>query len=146
MGFPKQSEQTMGATILVVDDDRAIRRLVRLVLEQAGYSVLVAADGVEGLHVFRQFQDRIALLLTDVTMPRMNGLDLADHVLESDSQVPVVFTSGDVPNADRGFGCIAKPFKPDELIDRVYEVLEDAELDRRKTREKWKRTELGARP
>ena len=74
-----------------------------------------------------QHQDRIVLLLTDVTMPRMNGFDLADHVLESDSQVPVVFISGNVPNADRGFGCIAKPFKPDELISKVHQVLEEQE-------------------
>ena len=115
----------MGATILVVDDDSAIRALIRVVLERAGYSVLVAADGEEGLHVFRQHQDSIALLLTDVGMPRMNGFDLADHVLESNSQIPVVFTSGTMPDADRGFGCIPKPFKPDELIGRVNEVLEE---------------------
>ena len=69
----------MGATILVVDDDCAVRTLMRIVLERAGYSVLVAADGEEGLHVFRQYHDRIALLLTDVMMPRMNGFDLADR-------------------------------------------------------------------
>ena len=117
----------MGATILVVDDDCAIRTLMRVVLERAGYSVLVAADGEEGLHVFRQHQDRIVLLLTDVTMPRINGFDLADHVLESDPQFPVVFISGDELKADRGFGCIAKPFKADELIGRVYEALEKQE-------------------
>ena len=117
----------MGATILVVDDDCAIRTLMRVLLEHAGYIVLVAADGDEGLHVFRQYQDRVALLLTDVKMPRMNGFDLADHVLESDPQFPVVFISGDELNADRGFGCIAKPFKADELIGRVYEALEKQE-------------------
>ena len=117
----------MGTTILVVDDDRTVRTLMQIALERAGYRVLVAADGEEGLHVFRQHRDRIALLLTDVTMPRMNGFDLADHVLTSDSRIPVVFTSGDVPDADRGFGCIAKPFKLDELIGRVHEVLEAQE-------------------
>lgn len=117
----------MGVTILVADDDPAIRMFIRVALERAGYSVLVAADGHEGLHVFRQHQDRIALLLTDVTMPRMNGFDLADHVLESDSQIPVVFISGNVLNADRGFGCIAKPFKPDVLIGRVHRALEERE-------------------
>lgn len=115
----------MGATILVVDDDSAIRTLMRVVLERAGYSVLVAADGEEGLHIFRQHQDNIALLLTDVGMPRMNGFDLADHVLEPGSQIPVVFTSGTMPDADCGFGCIPKPFKPDALIGKVHEVLEE---------------------
>lgn len=117
----------MGVTILVVDDDSAIRMFMRVALERAGYSVLVAADGDEGLHVFRQHQDRIALLITDVTMPRMNGIDLADYILGSDPQIPVVFVSGNVLNADRGFGCIPKPFKPVELIGRVRKVLEERE-------------------
>ena len=129
-------EQDMGTTILVVDDDRTIRTLMQVALERAGYCVLVAADGEEGLHVFRQHRDRIALLLTDVTMPRMNGFDLADHVLTSDSRIPVVFTSGDVPDADRGYGCIAKPFKLDKLIGRVHEVL--------KAQESW--MNLGCHP
>ena len=117
----------MGRTILIVDDDCTIRTLMQTALERDGYRVLVAADGEEGLHVFRQHRDRIALLLTDVTMPRMNGFDLADHVLTSDSRIPVVFTSGDVPDADRGFGCIAKPFKLGELIGRVDVVLDGLE-------------------
>ena len=118
----------MVPTILVVDDDYDIREVMRLVLEHAGFSVIVAADGEEALDAFKEYQDCIALLLTDVAMPRMNGLDLADRVLKFDSQVPVVFMSGSVMNADRGYGCIAKPFKTEELIGRVRKVLEQNEL------------------
>jgi CheY-like chemotaxis protein len=103
----------MVPTILVVDDDYDIREVMRLVLEH---------------DAFKEYQDCIALLLTDVSMPRMNGLDLADRVLKFDSQVPVVFMSGSVMNADRGYGCIAKPFKTEELIGRVRKVIEENQL------------------
>jgi len=116
----------MGAkltTILVVDDDCAVRTLVGAFLEDAGYRVLVAADGVEGVSVFKQHQSDIALLITDVMMPNMNGFDLADCVLQLDSQLPVIFVSGNVQGADRGHGCIAKPFTPAALVGRVRKAL-----------------------
>lgn len=114
---------TKRTTILVVDDDRAIRRLMEAVLEDAGYTVLVAADGVEGVSVFKQHQHDIALLITDVMMPNMNGFDLADCVLELDSQVPVIFISGNIQDADRGHGCMAKPFTPAAVVGRVKQAL-----------------------
>jgi DNA-binding response OmpR family regulator len=110
-------------TILVVDDDRDIRTLVGAFLEDAGYTVLVAADGIEGVGVFKQHQSNIALLITDVMMPNMNGFDLADCVLELDSQMPVIFISGTIQHADRGHGCIAKPFTPAALVSRVRQAL-----------------------
>jgi CheY-like chemotaxis protein len=110
---------TERRTILVVDDDRSIRGLVGAVLEHAGYAVLAAADGVEGVSVFKQYQPDIALLLTDVMMPNMNGVDLADCVLELDSQLPVLFISGNAQQADRGWGCVAKPFTSAALVSSV---------------------------
>jgi len=56
-------------------------------------------------------------------MPNMNDLELADRVLEFDSEPPVLFMSGDIWSADRGFGCVAKPFRPDQLVERVRRVL-----------------------
>ena len=114
---------TKLTTILVVDDDRTIRTLVRAFLEDAGYTVLVAADGVEGVSVFKQHQSDIALLITDVMMPNMNGFDLADCVLQIDSQLPVIFISGNIQGADRGHRCIAKPFTPAALVSRVQKAL-----------------------
>jgi len=103
-------------TILVVDDDLDIRALVKIFLEQAGYAVATATDGQEGLDIFRSCRSRIALLLTDVRMPNMNGFDLADRVLELDSELPVLFMSGEAWNASRGLGCVAKPFTASELL------------------------------
>ena len=114
---------TKLTTILVVDDDRTIRMLVRAFLEDAGYTVLVAADGVEGVSVFKQHQSDIALLITDVMMPNMNGFDLADCVLQIDPQLPVIFISGNIQDADRGHGCIAKPFTPAAVVSRVRQAL-----------------------
>lgn len=114
---------TKRTSILVVDDDHTIRRLVGIVLEHAGYTVLMAADGVEGVAEFKRCQPDIALLLTDVMMPNMNGFDLADYVLELDSQLPVLFISGNAEQADRGHGCIAKPFTAAALVSSVRQAL-----------------------
>jgi CheY-like chemotaxis protein len=115
--------ETKRTTILVVDDDHIIRKLVGAVLEHAGYTVLVASDGVEGVTAFKQYQPDIALLLTDVMMPNMNGLDLADCVLKIDALLPVLFISGNAQQADRGWGCVAKPFTPADLVNRVRQAL-----------------------
>ena len=110
-------------TILVVDDDLEIRSLLKIFLEKAGYIVATAADGLEGLRFFRQYQSRIAMLLTDVRMPNMTGIDLADRVWELDSQLPVLFMSGDTRSASRGLGCLRKPFNSAELVNRVQQVV-----------------------
>jgi CheY-like chemotaxis protein len=72
--------------ILVVDDESAVRAVAESILLRAGYVVLSAKDGVEGLRVFKQHQTTIGLVLSDVMMPNMNGLELADQVLELDSR------------------------------------------------------------
>ena len=118
-------------TILVVDDSLDLQRLIRGFLEGAGYTVITASDGEEGLRVYEQFKSGIGMVVTDVAMPRMNGLDLADRILEYDSELPVLIMSGELVTLDRNFEFIAKPFSPPELIGRVGKVL-DASEDRRK--------------
>lgn len=110
--------------ILLVDDNDSIRGLVKSTLESAGYAVLEAADGAVGLAFFEQHLPEIALLLTDVAMPRMDGLELADRVLELNQELPVLFMSGTAHDADRGYGCVAKPFQGAELLARVGAVLQ----------------------
>jgi CheY-like chemotaxis protein len=108
-------------TILVVDDDRAIRTLVKTLLEVEGYSVIVA-DGAETAMKLYDGSG-VALLLTDVVMPNINGLELADQLLQREPQLRILFMSGS-EDASRGFGCVAKPFTGAGLIRRVGEVLE----------------------
>jgi CheY-like chemotaxis protein len=119
---------TRSPTILVVDDNAAIRSFVKKVLVESGYNVHTAADGEEGLICFERNRPTIALLLTDVMMPNMNGLELADRVLERCAHLPVLFMSGDAEGATRGFGCLRKPFKTGELIGRVSEVLDSTSM------------------
>ena len=108
-------------TILVVDDDCAIRMLVKALLETEGYAVLIAADAETALKLFDS--STVALLLTDVVMPDMNGPELADQLLRREPQLPILFMSGS-EDASRGFGCVAKPFTGAGLIRRVGEVLQ----------------------
>jgi len=115
------------STILIVDDDHAIRRLVKDCLERAGYAVLAAADGLEAVAVFKQHRLNIALVITDVAMPNMNGLDLADSVFEMESRVPVLFMSGDAISTGRARGCLAKPFTSARLLDRVRHALDSTD-------------------
>jgi two-component system, cell cycle sensor histidine kinase and response regulator CckA len=110
-------------TILVVEDDFDICALVKMFLENAGYTVVNADDGEEGLRVYKRHRLSIALLLTDIAMPRMNGVDLADRVLQLDSHLPVLFMLGDAPRLNLRFGCLAKPFKSADLVGRVAQVL-----------------------
>jgi len=126
MEFDHQRE-----VVLVVDDDLTIRKLVKTFLEQAGYAVATATDGEDGLQIFRLYRSRIALLLTDVRMPHMNGFDLADRVLELDSELPVLFMSGEAWNASRGLGCVVKPFTAAELVSRVQEGLDPSRKQER---------------
>jgi two-component system cell cycle sensor histidine kinase/response regulator CckA len=108
---------------LVVDDDCAIRMLVKALLETEGYAVLIAADAETALKLFDS--STVALLLTDVVMPDMNGPELADQLLRREPQLPILFMSGS-EDASRGFGCVAKPFTGAGLIRRVGEVLQSA--------------------
>jgi DNA-binding response OmpR family regulator len=110
--------------ILVVDDNPGIRGFAKLFLEDAGYAVVTAADGEEALRVYEQHQSSIVLLVTDAAMPNMNGFELADRVLEIDSQLPVLFMSGRYAGiVYRGLECIVKPFRPAELVERIRRVL-----------------------
>jgi CheY-like chemotaxis protein len=101
---------TRKQTILLADDDCSILALVKIFLENAGYTVLTAGDGEETFGVFQRNQDSIELLLSDVMMPRMGGLRLASAAHTVRPRLPVLFISGDRLDADWGWGCVAKPF------------------------------------
>jgi CheY-like chemotaxis protein len=114
---------TQCELILVVDDNVDIRGLAKRLLEKAGYAVLTAADGEEGLRCYEKHQSDIALLLTGVIMPRTKGFELADRVLSMDSQIPILFMSGQAWGAYRGLKCVTKPILPAELVGLVDQAL-----------------------
>src|SRR2546422_1043284 len=112
--------------ILLVDDEGLVRNFVRISLEQYGYSVLDAGDGREALTLYKQHEETIGLLLTDVMMPEMSGPQLAGCLLEMRPDLPVLFISAvaeQIPSPMRRFHCVAKPFKIGELVRAVHELL-----------------------
>jgi DNA-binding NtrC family response regulator len=109
-------------TILVVDDEPCIRSLVRSVLARDGHAILEAADGAEAIGVWERSPEAIDLLLTDVVMPRMDGLELARQLSSRSPRVRVLYMSAkcevDVVQEQvkrRGFGFIRKPFDIESL-------------------------------
>jgi len=109
--------------ILVVDDEPGICSLVKTLLELEGYAVLIANDAETASRIYEKRSAEVALLLTDIRMPHMNGLELADRVLRRNPKLRVLFMSGS-DDAPRGFGCIAKPFTRAELIGGVSAALD----------------------
>jgi CheY-like chemotaxis protein len=106
-----------------VDDNLDIRAFAKKFLEIAGYAVITAADGEEGIRFYQEHQSSIVLLLTDVRMPNINGLELAHRVLSMDSKLPVLLMSGDAGCDWLGLECVPKPFRPADLIATVSRAL-----------------------
>jgi PAS domain S-box-containing protein len=118
-------------TILVVEDEEALRNVARRVLVAAGYSVLTVAGGMEALRVCAQHAGRIHLVLTDVIMPGMSGKQLADRMAEAYPAAKILFMSGYTDDAiahhgvlNEGTHFLHKPFTPAELAGKVREVLD----------------------
>lgn len=113
-------------TILLVDNEIAIRSLFSLVLQGQGYTVITAADGHEAAELCRYPEEQISLLLTDLAMPRKNGIDLARELRSLWPGLPVIFMSGNRSEWDRSLGtaaCMQKPFTPAALLTEVARVL-----------------------
>jgi CheY-like chemotaxis protein len=126
-----------SGTILLVEDEEAVRDLVRESLQDNGYRVLEAKDGAEALQISKRYKDPIHLLLTDVIMPGMNGRELAQRLAFSHPDMKILYMSGYTENAvvhcgvlDLGMALLQKPFTRDQLAQRVREHLDG---DRRTT-------------
>jgi CheY-like chemotaxis protein len=113
--------------VLVAEDDVLVRNLVHTVLMRAGYSVLMAADGEEALELSRRFPGEIHLLLSDVTMPRMNGIRLAEQIRQERPATRALLISGrlssEIVENNRNFEFLRKPFFPEQLKSKLREVL-----------------------
>jgi PAS domain S-box-containing protein len=124
------------ATMLVVDDNLALRTVTARILEQSGYAVLQAGTANEAIEVSRAFEGTIDLLLTDVVMPGMSGVDLAPKLIAERPALRVLYMSGyaDGPMTRQNITIpanifVQKPFTPRVLIGRVQRALE-AQQDR----------------
>ena len=119
------------STVLVVDDDPVILKLLEVNFEMEGFTVLVARDGEEGIDVARA--DQPDLIVSDIMMPKVSGLELVT-ALKGDpttSEIPIILLSAKAQNADVRSGLdagaddyVTKPFEPLDLVDRVNRLLE----------------------
>jgi two-component system alkaline phosphatase synthesis response regulator PhoP len=128
--FPKERE-SLSKKILVVDDEPEIVKLVRAYLEQAGFSVVTAAEGQEALAVFRHEYPNLVIL--DLNLPGMDGLDVC-RALRRTSDVPIIMLTARIEETDRLIGLelgaddyVVKPFSPREIVARTRAVLRRAE-------------------
>lgn len=117
-------------TVLVVDDEPSVLKVVGRILQGAGYRVLSAASGSEALQIAQRESPGIGLLLTDVIMPEMDGQELANRLRAIIPDLKVLFTSGytdDILDPEGiklpGFHLLEKPYSPSDLTSAVREVL-----------------------
>jgi two-component system cell cycle sensor histidine kinase/response regulator CckA len=117
-------------TVLVVEDEEALRTLARTCLERNHYHVLDAPDAAAALELARKHQGSIHLLLTDVVMPGMSGRELADQLIASQPEVKVLYMSGYTNDLigqhgvlDRDAALLEKPFTLHSLLSKVYQAL-----------------------
>jgi PAS domain S-box-containing protein len=118
-------------TILFVDDEAPIRRLGQTILEHHGYTVLLAKDGEEALEVFSREQERIKLIVLDLTMPRLSGREVLKQLLRLNSRIRVLISSGHHSPTDstelQNLGMVQlvpKPYRPDDLARSVRKLLD----------------------
>ena len=129
--FPNRVTLDGSETVLVVEDEKNVRNMIRRMLKSAGYNVIVAESGEEALRVCKECPDRIDILLTDVVMPNMDGRELKACVQSLRPETKTLFMSGYTGEAiaqhgveDCGTEFIAKPFDATELKTKIRALLD----------------------
>jgi PAS domain S-box-containing protein len=124
------SEQRGTETVLLVEDEEAVRDLVHTILSGRGYEVILARDPQHAEEIAREFASEIHLLLTDVVMPGTSGRELASRILSIRPGIRVLYMSGYTENVitsggmlERGLAFLQKPFSPGVLVQKIREVL-----------------------
>lgn len=117
-------------TILVAEDEAQVRKLVKEVLEGAGYTVIEAEDGKDAVNKFMENKDKIQMLMLDVIMPHKNGKEVYEEIKKINPAIKSIFTSGytaDIVHKkgifDKKFNYISKPVAPSDLLRKIREVL-----------------------
>ncbi|HEY2026514.1 MAG TPA: response regulator [Gemmatimonadaceae bacterium] len=138
--YPGSTATSSRAHVLLVEDEPTLARVFGLVLTGAGYSVTACADGAEALQSFRASPDRVQVIVSDVTMPRLSGDQLARAVHEIRPEVPIILMSGCstlLADSVRTVGIaeiLQKPVGIDDLVGAVESALERERLRTRAVR------------
>ena len=128
-------------TVLIVDDEQRMRKLIKDFLMQKGYSILEAADGEEALQVFEENQNKIKLILLDVMMPKLDGWSVLRQIRQT-SKVPIIMLTARGEEQDELFGFelgvdeyISKPFSPKILVARVEAILKRTSASQKESKD-----------
>ena len=130
-----------NSTILVVDDESRMRKLIKDFLFQKGYNILEAEDGEQALKVYEENSSKINLILLDVMMPKLDGWSVLRQIRQT-SKVPIVMLTARGEEQDELFGFelgvdeyISKPFSPKILVARVEAILKRTSGDKNETKD-----------
>jgi CheY-like chemotaxis protein len=120
-------------TILVIDDEESLRKVARASLELAGYDVLTASDGPEGIEIFQRARDQIRAVIVDLTMPIMRGDEVLRRLREVRADVRALVLSGYMEHevmrlfeSDPPDGFLQKPFRADQLTTKIKSIVDPA--------------------
>ena len=119
-----------SGTVLIAEDERALRRLSATVLKQAGYQTLEAADGQQALDLYSVHARSIVMVVTDVVMPNMGGIELAHRLRAINAALPILFVTGYVEqsqtlhNSTNGVPVLLKPFSPQAFLRSISTALQ----------------------
>ncbi|MDP8267172.1 MAG: response regulator, partial [Candidatus Tenebribacter davisii] len=118
-------------TILLVDDEDSIRDFLTEILEEKGYKVIQASNGLQGLNKFKNTNDKIDLLISDITMPKMSGPELLDELRQLQPNIKAIFISGNVDDnfikeqtAKSNISFLHKPFTYESIISIIRKTLD----------------------
>jgi len=127
MGHDSKEFKRPSLVVLLADDELAVRSLAQSILTREGYRVLIAVDGEHALEVSRAYSGPIELLLTDVKMPKMDGLELSGHIASERPGIKILFMSGkesgELMVHGKKMEFLRKPFVARELSQKVSSML-----------------------
>ena len=117
-------------TILIVDDEKSIRKAAKITLESKGYTAITAENGIQALELYKELKDMIDLVIMDYHMPEMNGYECIVELLKINSNLKIIVSSDFYENKNikrsltSSVDYLKKPYKIETLLNKVEEVLE----------------------
>lgn len=129
---PHQKQAGQGEIVLLVEDETAILRMTKMMLERSGYRVIPFSSPTEAIELSRSFSNKIDLLITDIVMPKMSGKDLAQNLMKNHPDIKCLFMSGYTADIisrhgilEKDIHFINKPFSKQDLSNKLREILDE---------------------